>query len=442
MFTSKSLLSVAAAATLVVGCADTQATAGATTTPSPSPTTSAAPEIPATPAGAQLRWVIDGVGRAPLAESEFQEHVAADFLSQVPVNTFNEIFVSLKGMKLNSVNNAQPTLLYAVITAGGQKFATTLGVDATGKINTLRFEPVTPPPPAPKSWKELESRLAKVAPRTGYLAARIDGRRCHTIRAGQKDTVRPLGSMFKLYVLGTVAKQVREGRLSWDTQLTITPELKSLPGGELQNRPDGSKVSVLEAAKLMISISDNTGTDLLMHKVGRESVEKTLRAWGGHLKGNIPLLTTRELFQLKGADYPRQARAYLAMSIPEKRAYLRTTVAKAPLSAIKPWPAPRELDTIEWFGSPADICRAHAELRRLRDPKVGEVMSVNPGGLGQGTWFKGGSEAGVADLGYSYRRGGKTYFVTFMTSNLTAPLPSTAESELVSLAQGASKLTR
>ena len=98
----------------------------------------------------------------------------------------------------------------------------------------------------------------------------------HGVAAGEK---RPLGSMFKLYVLGTVAERIRSGAFGWDTELTITPELKSLAGGQLQDRPDGSKVTVLEATRLMISISDNTATDLLIHKVGKKAVERTMRAW-------------------------------------------------------------------------------------------------------------------------------------------------------------------
>ena len=45
----------------------------------------AAPEIPDTPAGKQLRWLLDELAsRPPIPESELKEHFAADFLQDFP----------------------------------------------------------------------------------------------------------------------------------------------------------------------------------------------------------------------------------------------------------------------------------------------------------------------------------------------------------------------
>ena len=59
--------------------------------------------------------------------------------------------------------------------------------------------------------------------------------------------------MFKLYILSAVANQIDAGDLKWDQQLTITEQIKSLPTGALQNKPDGTKVGVADAATKMIS---------------------------------------------------------------------------------------------------------------------------------------------------------------------------------------------
>ncbi|MFI9558707.1 serine hydrolase [Nonomuraea endophytica] len=440
--TSKSLLALAVAATLLAGSGVATA---ASATAGPSPTGSPGVEIPATPAGQQLRWFLDAVGRAPVPESEIKEHVSAAYLSQVSPAEMNQLLQDLKGLTLSSVDESRPNSINGVVVASGQKFDVTLAVDGTGKIVMLSFEPILPVPPEPTTWKELDERLAKVAPRHAFLAAEITGNRIRPIHAVGKNTDRPLGSMFKLYILGTLAKQIRQGKLSWDTQLTITPELRSidLPGTGLQDRPDGSKVSVFEAAKLMISISDNTATDMLLRKAGRKAVEKTMRAWGARDKRNFPLLSTREMFTLKGADYPKHTKAYLALGTSAKRAYLRDTIGKLPLTSITAWLKPRELDTIEWFASPTDIARAHAELRKITDPKVGEAMTINPGSLAKGTWYKGGSEAGLSTLGHSYRAAnGKVYFLTTMAASPSTPFPPTATPEFVSLTRGAVKLAK
>lgn len=134
------------------------------------------------------------------------------------------------------------------------------------------------------------------------MPARPLRRRSATPPAG----VGPLGSMFKLYVLGAVAKQVAAGGLRWDDPLRITSDVKSLLSGDLQNRPDDSTVTVREAAVQIISISDNTASDLLAHRVGRSAVEIAQTELGSTHSGLYgPFLRTRKLFALKGSQYPK-----------------------------------------------------------------------------------------------------------------------------------------
>ena len=51
-----------------------------------------------------------------------------------------------------------------------------------------------------------------------------------------------------------------------------------------------------------------------------------------------------------------------------------------PLSRIAGWTAPRELDTLEWYASPAQVCHAFARLSKLPDKRVGEALSINDAG--------------------------------------------------------------
>ncbi|MFI7635635.1 serine hydrolase [Nonomuraea sp. NPDC049400] len=437
------VLAAAAVAVTMTACVNQPVPVQATVT-----TTAAvaAPEIPDTPAGRQLRWLLDAASRTPIAESELAGHFAADFLKDIPADQINQVLSAYKGMRLERLAQSQDRALVAVVVAGGTSYEVPLFVDAAGLINGLQFRV-----PVPKSWAELDERLRKVAPQVGFMAAELGkGGACRPVHAAARGVARPLGSMFKLYVLGAVAERIRGGAFGWDTQLTITPELKSLPSGQLQDRPDGSKVSVLEAAKLMISISDNTATDLLIHKVGRKAVERTMRAWGGHDKRNMPFLTTRELFVLKGAGYPRHAKRYLSLGTAERRAYLDEVVAKVPLSGITPWTAPRELDTIEWYGSPAGLCEVYSRLAKLPDEHIGQVLSINDAGLRldkgrwPSVWFKGGSEPGVLDMSFLARTSdGEKYFVTTMAINPSRPFDDTkAAQELLALTRGAFNLAK
>ncbi|MEU1730792.1 serine hydrolase [Streptosporangium sp. NPDC020145] len=413
-------------------------------------TVAAAPRIPDTPAGRQLTWLLDALSRAPLPESELREHFAAGFLQEVPPDEINKFVAALKGLTLQTLNEADPTSLYGTAKLGGEDYVVTLSVDDDGKINSLRVQQPQPLPPGPKNWRELDARMRSVAPNVGFLAAEIDSRgRCQVVHGVNVDKPRPLGSIFKLYVLGAVAEKVRDGKLSWDTELTIKPEWKSPSEGGLWERPDNSKVTVREAAKLMISISDNTAADILIHTVGRRAVEAKVRQWSDHPKLNIPFLTTRELFLLKGIDHPRQARTYLGLSTAKKRKYLRDVVAKQDGSGMKPWTTPREVDTIEWFGSPRDICRAYVGLSRLNSKTLNETLSGFDG-LGLDAkkwptvWFKGGSEPGLLDLAYLGRSAsGKTYVVTALAYDKRKALPEErAAPQMVSLVKGSFSLVR
>ncbi|MBG0826434.1 serine hydrolase [Planomonospora sp. ID67723] len=445
------LAALAVTAPLAVGAGGALPAAAQSAPFTQSTRAAAAPEIPDSPAGKQLRWFLDATGRAPLDASEIEQHVSAEFLKHISVDGFNGFLKQAAGLRLDTLTEVSPTSLAGTATLAGQKFDLQLAVDADGKIDGVGVAPSIPS--APTSWSKLDARLGKVARTTGFLAAEIDGPgRCETVHAVKADTPRPLGSIFKLYVLGAVAEQIRAGKLSWDTKLTLTPEVKLPAEDGLGTRPDNSTVTVHEAAKLMISISDNTATDLLIHTVGRKAVEKKVRQWSDHAKLNMPFLTVREWFLLKSVDYPRHARAYLARDTADRRTYLKDVVAGLPVAADGYWAGqrPRKINSIEWFGSPRDICRAYAGLLKLDSDRLNDVMSANDAGLRLDpgawptVWYKGGSEVGVLTMAFLGRTAkGRTYVVTTLASDSRAPInESAAAPEMISLSRGGFGLVR
>jgi beta-lactamase class A len=100
----------------------------------------------------------------------------------------------------------------------------------------------------------------------------------------------------------------------------------------LQDEPDGTQISVLEAAVKMISISDNTATDILIDLVGRSAVEAALTETGMAKPSlNRPFLTTRETFVLTLEQWPALAKRYVAADEAGRRALLANTVDRLPL---------------------------------------------------------------------------------------------------------------
>jgi hypothetical protein len=302
-------------------------------------------------------------------------------------------------------------------------------------------------------WKAVDRGLAALAPEVGFLAAQVskDGR-CEPIHSIAPTKPRPTASQFKLFVLGALARQIRSGKVAWDQKLTVTDAVRSLgngPGtGALAFAAPGSSFTVEQVATKMISISDNTAADMLIDLVGRDAVEAQVRRWSTHASANHPFLKTREMFMLHYV--PGLADRYLATPRDRREVFLRSSVDPLPLGSVGAGYSadPRAVETIEWFASPDDVCRAFAGLQQLAgEPRLAplsKVLSTETGKIGLtppqwGTvFFKGGSEPGVLTLGWlAPAKRGKTFVVEAMLTNPHAALAPDSITDLVGVAQQA-----
>ncbi len=202
----------------------------------------------------------------------------------------------------------------------------------------------------------------------------------------RKPTVMITDRNIRLDALGDA---VAAGKVRWDQPLTVTAQLKGLPPGELQSEPDGTRISVLDAAGKMISLSDNTAADMLINLLGRSAVEASLRSTGMASPAmNLPVLTTREIYVLKLRQWPTLAKRFISADESGRRELLASTVDRAPLPTLAQagaWTTPRDIDRLEYFGSATDLCRAYASLAALdRQPglsPIGQALAVNDDGL-------------------------------------------------------------
>ncbi len=92
----------------------------------------------------------------------------------------------------------------------------------------------------------------------------------------------PQASSIKIAVLFEMFKQAEEGRLDLDEFLTVDETNKVAGSGRaLSPRPAQSlTLSVRDTAVLMIVLSDNTATNLLIDKVGLEAVNRRMDTLG------------------------------------------------------------------------------------------------------------------------------------------------------------------
>ena len=451
-------------ALIAAGCSNS-ASPSATTNPAKTASSTASTTmfvsktIPKSPVGDQLSWFLGAMSTVPLTEQVIDAHFSSSFLKSVNPDQINTALTGVQaasgssatdpsGASLDGLLLEEPSALQAVATIGTTKWTISIGVNAEGLIEGLLLSRYVPPP---TSWDELDGDLAAIAPDISFLAARVSSNgTCTPIHQVAASTTRPLASMFKLFVLGALARQIADGTITWDQKLTVTSALKSIGSiqGSLQYSPVGTQVTVQEAATKMISLSDNTAADMLINLVGRTAVESQVHQWTGSTTLNNPFFTTRELFLLHYVNYPALANQYLALKPSERASFLASSVDPLSLSQVRESTSPRQVGSLEWFASPLDMCRAFAALHQLATrpglAPIDSVLSTNHGDIGltkptwSTVWFKGGSEPGVLTLGYlATKSDGKTYVVVAMAENPSAALRASSTADLLSIARGA-----
>jgi len=355
------------------------------------------------------------------------------FLQEVPIEQLRQILSEIGpgAWTAVGVESIAPGAVAARLEGPGPPLLVQLQVDAQGLIAGLMFQPAELTD-APADLAGLVQRIEATAPIAGFLRADVapDGS-CSPVAELASTELLPIGSAFKLYVLGAVASMIEAGELGWDDPVVIRDELDSLPSGETQDDPAGSTQSVRELATRMISISDNTATDHLIDVVGRGRVEEALVTLGhGDPAATTPMLTTREMFVIK--TDPGLLARYQAADAAARRALLDGEVAAAPLPSVADFPSgPTAVTTVEWFASPADLCRALVTLDDLAGQPglepVRAVLSDNPSAATEGDFerilFKGGSEPGVLFAGWlATRPDGSRIVVTGGVADETAPI--------------------
>jgi Beta-lactamase enzyme family len=236
------------------------------------------------------------------------------------------------GAKLVSIKVDAPSMVVAIVSAGSAVPRARVGltVDSRGLIGDLDISPAITDR-VRDTWAGVDATLARL-PQPRLPVADVSDGSCQPLHSIDPDSTAPFGSVLKLYVLYALGNAVAAGKVRWDQPLTVTTKLESLPSGVLQNEPDGTQISVLDAATKMITISDNTATDMLINLVGRSAVEEALRTTGmSNPALDRPFLTTSETSILTLEQSPTPAKHYLAAKEAGRQALLAHTVDRLPL---------------------------------------------------------------------------------------------------------------
>lgn len=87
-------------------------------------------------------------------------------------------------------------------------------------------------------------------------------------------------STIKVAIMVTIFQHIDRGELSLNDSIVLEPAHKIPGAGVLQGLHDGLTLTLGDLLYLMISISDNPSTNLLLDKVGIDAVNETLRGLG------------------------------------------------------------------------------------------------------------------------------------------------------------------
>jgi beta-lactamase class A len=334
------------------------------------------------------------------------EWFAPVFLQQVPPAQVEAILQQLAAV-LGRYQSVEPDGPHFRVIFERGVVPAQISLDAQGRIQGLFFRP-----PQPRAALTKEQLLAEFHRLPGQVSVLVleDNRERLNLNA---DQVLAVASTFKLAVLEALRLQIETGQRRWSDTVALRPEWKSLPSGTMQNEPDGTQISLERFATQMISISDNTATDALIHILGRGEIERLSPR-------NRPLLTTREAFVLKNPQNQVWLERYRAAS-PAQRAALLPQLTNLPLPGVEVFAGGPVAIDVEWFFSTRELCDLMGRVQAL------PMMSLNPGLANPADWqrvaYKGGSEPGVLNLTtWLLARDGRPFCVSATWNNPQARL--------------------
>lgn len=397
----------------------------------------------------QIGWVIDALNDGSVAENEVEQRFSGAFLSAISPATVVATVARLHGASARWAEVARDgdgVGAEVRVAAGTDPWILLIAIADDGSIEYLSIQPeLTDDVDPPSSLDEVAQALG-AAGEVAMLVADVSDGTCETIYDLDASSIRPVGSDFKLYVLGALVDAIAAGELRWDDPVVIRDDLKSLPSGTFQDLDNGTTLTVREFAQAMIAVSDNTATDHLIDLLGRPRVEAAQAVYG-HAEPslNMPMLTTREFFALKLALTDDERTAFIAADRDIRRARLAGDIShrEVTLDEAIDWNTPRAIHQIEYFASPRDLCRAmvalHTHPHGASVENVRTILGANPGGVElDDEWtyvgFKGGGEPGVLSLVWYLESDSRTYVFVVNITNENESLP---ESQLIGLAHTA-----
>ncbi len=131
------------------------------------------------------------------------------------------------------------------------------------------------------SIETLASEIERIAESTGGIVG-VSATQLATGRhiGYREDQPFPTASVVKLPLLVTLYEDALAGRIDLSERVVYREDTKVAGSGVLQYLDDGLSPSLRDLSVLMMSVSDNTATDLLFDRVGKARIEAAMDRLG------------------------------------------------------------------------------------------------------------------------------------------------------------------
>ena len=147
-------------------------------------------------------------------------------------------------------------------------------------VSAQRTKPTPMPAPGgqPQTLDEkIKAEIQTFSGKVWIYAKNLDTGKDYSLRADEQ--VRT-ASTIKLPIMTEVFHQVAQGKLNWTDEIVLAKEKKQGGSGILSEFSDNTKIDFRTAVNLMIVISDNSATNLILDKITADSVNEFMDVLG------------------------------------------------------------------------------------------------------------------------------------------------------------------
>lgn len=125
--------------------------------------------------------------------------------------------------------------------------------------------------------KRVRAEIAKFKGKVALYAKNLDSGVSFGL---DEDAPVRTASTIKVPIMVAVFAEVAAGRVKWADELVLTKERKVAGAGILQEMSDGLRITLKDAVMLMIALSDNTATNLVLDHITADTVNAHMEKLG------------------------------------------------------------------------------------------------------------------------------------------------------------------